>query len=221
MRKERHKPPQVRPRLLDRMQLAMSTARHVDGIWIGSWRTPEDLTRVELALLLVKQHSPLHYSRIISDLERIWIFLLPDGLAEYKHSLKACVLDERYVADSATSVEQIASTIVHEATHARLERYGIRYQEDQRARIEAICFRRELALAVRLSDSAKLQQDIAEYLDWYPANPDYFRDSQAFVRHTNGEIEMLRHIGAPDWLIRATPALKSMIGRARRLFRIA
>src|SRR5882672_5312369 len=139
MRKERHKPPQVRPRLLDRMQLAMSTARHVDGIWIGSWRTPEDLTRVERALLLVKQHSPLHYSRIISDLERIWIFLLPDGLAEYNHSLKACVLDERYVADSATSVEQIASTIVHEATHARLERYGIRYQEDQRARIEAIC----------------------------------------------------------------------------------
>jgi hypothetical protein len=168
-----------------------------------------------------KAAQSLAYSRIISDLERVWISLLPDGLAEYNHSLKACLLDERFVADSATSVERIASVIVHEATHAKLERCGIAYSEDQRARIEAICFRRELALAVRLPDGAKLQQDIAEYLDWYLDNPDYFRDAQVFERHTDGEIEMLRHIGAPDWLIRATPTLKSMIGWARRLFRIA
>jgi hypothetical protein len=220
MRKERQKPPKVRPSLIDRMQLAASSGRQVDGIWIGTYFAPEHLSRVEHALLLVKQHSPLHYSRIIRDLERIWIFLLPDGLAEYRHSLRACMLDERFVADSATSVERIASAIVHEATHARLERYGITYDEDQRARIEAICFRRELALAVRLPDSARLQQDIAGYLDWYPANPDYFRDAHAIERHTNGEIEMLHHIGAPDWLIRAMPTLKSIIGRARSLFRV-
>jgi hypothetical protein len=147
-------------------------------------------------------------------LKRVWIFLLPDGLAEYNHSLKACVLDERF------GVERIASAIVHEATHARLERCGIGYNEDLRARIEAICFRRELALAVRLPDSATLQQHIAEYLDWYQANPEYFRDAHFRERDSNGEIEMLRHIGAPDWLIRAHPTLKSMIGRARRLFRI-
>ena len=163
----------------------------------------------------------MHYSRIIRDLERVWIFLLSDGLAEYKHSLRACVLDQRFVADSASSVERIASAIVHEATHARLERYGIRYDEDQRARIEAICFRRELALAVRLPDSARLQQELAGYLDWYPANPDYFRDAHAIERHTNGELEMLRHIGVPDWFIRAMPMLKSVIGRVRRLFRVA
>lgn len=219
MHKERYKPPQFRPRLLDRMQLLMSTGRRLDGIWIGSWRTPEDLMRVEHAMRLVKQHSPLHYSRIIRDLERVWIYLLPGGLAAYKHSLKACLLDERFIADSATSVERIASAIVHEATHARLERCGIAYNEDQRARIEAICFRRELALAVRLPDSAKLQQEIAECLDWYPVNPDYFRDSQAFERRANGEIEMLRHVGAPDWFIRAAPTLKSIIGRAKKLLR--
>jgi hypothetical protein len=75
------------------------------------------------------------------------------GLGEYKRSLKACILDERYLADSATSVGEIASTIVYEATHARLERYGIGYKEELRGRIEAICFRRELAFAVRLPDS--------------------------------------------------------------------
>ena len=99
MRKDHHKQPQDRPRIVDKMLLARSTARHVDGVWIGSWRTPEDLTRVEHALLLIKQYSPLHYSRIVNDLERIWIFLLPDGLAGYNHSLEACVLDERFVAE--------------------------------------------------------------------------------------------------------------------------
>jgi hypothetical protein len=147
MSKKRHRLPQARPRIVDRIQLAMSIGRHLDGIWIGSWRgRPEDLTRVEGALLLIKQHSPLDYARIARELERVWVYLLPHGLGEYKLSLKACLLDERYVADPATSIEQIACTIVHEATHAWLERYGIGYKEEQRAKIEAICFRRELAL---------------------------------------------------------------------------
>jgi hypothetical protein len=221
MRRKRQKPSKDRPSLIDRIQLAASYGRQVDGIWIGSYFAPEHLSRVERALLLVKQHSPLHYSRIIRDLERIWIFLLPSGLAEYKHSLKACVLDKRFVADSAVSLEQIASAIVHEATHAKLERLGIEYDEDQRARIEAICFRRELAFAVRLPDGAQLREDRARDLSWYQANPDYFRDAQFIERHTDGQVEMLRHIRTPEWLIRAMPALQSIVGWARRLFRVA
>ena len=119
MSKKRQKPPRARPGIADRIRLAMSIGRHLDGIWIGSWRgKPADLARVEGALLLIKQHSPLDYARITRELERIWVSLSFHGLGEYKHSLKACILDERYVADPATTVEQIASTIVHEATHA-------------------------------------------------------------------------------------------------------
>jgi len=115
--------------------LAMSTAGHVDGIWIGSWRgNPEDLTRVEGALSLIKQHSPLDYARIIRELERIWVTLSFGGLGEYRHSLKACILDERYVGDPSFTVERIATIIVHEATHARLERCGIEYKEELRIR---------------------------------------------------------------------------------------
>jgi hypothetical protein len=217
---ERQKPPRSSARILDKMQLSLSTGRHVDGIWVGSWRTPEDLTRVEHALHLVKRHSPLHYSRIIRDLERIWIFLVPEGLGHYDHSLKACVLDERFIADAAISVERIASTIVHESTHARLERFGIAYEEELRGRIEAICFRRELALAVRLPDGAKLVEEIARYLEWYGANSDYFREAHWLERLQQGEIEMLRNVGVPELLIRATLTLKSIVGGIRRLLRI-
>jgi hypothetical protein len=217
MRKEHQKPTKVRPSVADRFMLAVSFSRTVDGLWIGSYRTPEYLSRVERALVLIRVHSPLHYSRILRDLKRIWVFLLPDGLAAYKHSLGACVLDERFLDDPETSIERIASTIVHEATHATLERRGVGYPEDQRARIEAVCFRRELCFAVRLPDSLKLQQSIKEYLGWYPTHPEYFSDRHAIERATSGEVDMLRHVGTPDWLIRMMPLLKSIFGRARKL----
>ena len=177
------------------------------------------MTRAEDALLLIKQHSPLDYARITRELERIWVSLSFHGLGEYNHSLRACLLDERYVADPATSIEQIACTIVHEATHARLERYGIGYEEQRRARIEAICFRRELAFASGLPDSAQLQQDIARCLDWYQANPEQFHDARFQENHTAGGIEALRYLGTPDWIIRAILMPLALISRARRLFR--
>lgn len=221
MGKERPGRQRVKPRLIDRFNLATSSAsRHVDGLWIGSHRRPDDLKRIEAALLLIKQHSPLHYSRIIRDLERVWIFLLPQGLAEFNRSLRACVLDERYVANPATRVEQIASTIVHEATHAKLERWGIEYREELRTRIEAICKRRELAFAVRLPDSAQLQQEIRERLDWIQADPHYLSDAQFNERQTSGESEVLRFVGFPEWYIRAHPTTKSMFRCMRALFRL-
>jgi len=220
MSSERHKSPQARPRIVDRIQLARSTGRHLDGIWIGCWRgRSEDLARVEAALLLMKHHSPLNYARILRELERIWVYLLPQSLGEYRASLRACLLDERYVADPATSLEQIASTIVHEATHARLERYGIQYREERRTRIEAICFRRELAFAARLPNGAQLQQELERSLDWYVANPDYFHDAQFQKRGTSGEVEALRYLGAPDWLIRFVLGLQPVINRIKRLLR--
>jgi hypothetical protein len=220
MSKKRHRPPQARARIVDRINLAISIGRYLEGIWIGSWRgRPEDLTRVEDALLLIKQHSPLDYVRIARGLERIWVSLTFHGLGEYDHSLKACILDERYVNDPATTVEQIASTIVHEATHARLERYGIEYEEPRRVKIEAICCRRELAFAARLPGSAELQQDIARCLEWYQTNPEQFRDARFEEAHTVGGIEALRYLGTPDWIIRAISVSMPIIGRARRLFR--
>ena len=124
-----------RPGVFERMELAWSTGRHVDGIWIGSWRTPEDLRRIEAALLLIKQHSRIHYSRVIHNLARVWVRVLLGPRAEYDDPLKACVLDERYV--SSASLESLAATIVHETTHARLARCGFEYKEGMRSRIDA------------------------------------------------------------------------------------
>ena len=159
------------------------------------------LRRVEDALRLIKDHDSLHYLRVVHNLERVWVHLIPGALGQYDPSLGTCVLDERFVLSETTTLERIASTIVHEATHARLDKWGIRYVEKERSRIEAICLRRELNFAARLPGSDSFQEEIASTLEWYTGNNDYFSDVNFRERDDQGNVETLRHLGTPDWLI--------------------
>jgi len=178
------------------------------------------LDEVERALALIKQHSPPDHARIVRELDRIWVNLVIHGVAEYVHSLKACVLDERFLADPVTTTEKVASTIVHEATHARIERYGIAYDEDRRARIEAICFRRELAFIARLPDQDKLLEDVEKTLSWY-AHSDQFSDCQLMAKYESGGIEALVYLGMPKWLIRAVIIARKLTVGVKKLARRA
>jgi hypothetical protein len=206
-----------RPGVLDRIGLALSTARYVDGLWVGSWLTPADLGRIEEALLLIKQHSRIHYSGVVRDLARIWVLLLPHRGGRYDESLGACMLDGRYVANA--TLEQIASTIVHEATHARLARCGIRYEENLRSRIEAVCIRRELAFVAKLPDGAELHGKTMRKLEWCSANTEWFSNEQLRERRRQGYIDALRYIEAPEWFIRIASRIGAVTARLRRLSR--
>ena len=198
------KKPDRKPTLVDRLALWLSTGRKVDGLWIGTWESEPQpgLGRIEDALRLIKDHHPLHYSRIIHNLDRIWMRLIPSAEAHYDRSLNACVLDERFVLLEATTLERVASTIVHEATHARLERWGISYEnEKKRPRVEAICLRRESNFLTKLPHSEPLQEEIASTLEWCAGDHGYFSDESFQQREDQGQIETLRYLGAPAWLI--------------------
>jgi hypothetical protein len=117
-------------------------------MWVGTYfqRNAEQvMRRVEETLRLIKTYDERRYKRLISDLSRVWVRLVPGGLGKYTHSLRACELDERFVLAETSPPEMIAATIVHEATHARLWRFGFGYDENVRGRVEAVCVRRELA----------------------------------------------------------------------------
>lgn len=196
--------PSRKPDLADRIGLWFSTGRSIDGLWVGTTESKPHpgLRRVEDALQLIKLHDPLHYSRVVRHLERVWVRLEHTASACYYHSMRACVLDERYVLQEATTVEEIASTIVHEATHARLERRGIQYVEKQRRRIEAVCIRRELNFVAKLPHAKPLQAARAYALEWCTGGEhDFFSDSNFATRHEEGSVEGLRYLGAPEWLI--------------------
>ena len=72
-----------------------------------------------------------------------------------------CVIDRNYLLRNDVSTCEIAQTIVHEATHARLCKLKIKYTEDIRDRIERICVKSEIAFAKRLPNGHK-SVEIAE-----------------------------------------------------------
>jgi hypothetical protein len=57
-----------------------------------------------------------------------------------------------------------------------------------------------------------VMQEFARYLEWNKANPDQFSDAHFRERRKAGEIEALRYLGAPDWLVQAVPTAR----RARK-----
>src|SRR5262245_2116898 len=181
-----------------------SPKKLVDGLWIGvgghsQGQDERLLARVEEALFLIKRYDRLRYDRLSCNVRRVWVHTLPYGLGTYNEALAACELDARFVLDETTSPELIAATIVHEATHLRLLRCGIGYEQAVRARVEAVCFRRELAFAAKLPDGDQVKQIAERGLEIAPG---FWTDAEHNQRLSDGQLEALRELGAPDWFVR-------------------
>jgi hypothetical protein len=206
----RKKPKTKRPTFMTRLELRRSVSRRVDGLWIGSIEDKPEagLRRVEEALHLIKSYDRRRYDRLIRDLERVWVRLIPGGLAQFDSSIWACLLDPRDLLDETRSPELIASWIVHEATHARLWRWGIGYQEELRSRVEAVCLRREQAFAAKLPDGALIREQADWKLSAY-ANQDYWTDEACRARMIEGYAGALQYVGMPSWFIKSMLAVRS------------
>ena len=208
-----------KPTAIDRFFLRwLGTSHDIDGLWVGTTESKPypALRRVEKALLLLKTRSPFHYGRVTRHLTRIWVHLVPSSDACYERSLNACVFDERFLLRETTTPEEIASVIVHETTHARLERWGINYIEKDRSRIEAICLRRELNFLAGVPGSEALQDEKARTLEWCDSEPDYFLDSSFQKQRQVGEAETLRYLNVPEWLIGSLLRAKAVRSRLHR-----
>jgi hypothetical protein len=203
------------------MDLWLSKGHVVDGIWVGSFPSDAEpaIQRIEAALRLIERSAPLHYRRVKTNLSRIWVQLVPHGAGCYLHSLNACLLDERVVASETTTVEWIASAIVHEATHARLEKLGIRYHEAVRQRIERICARRELDFARRLSGVDALLEEIAWRLDQCSEDNASYTNQNMWEQTDQGNAEILRHLGTPEWVITLVLRVRTLVSGIRRFTR--
>jgi hypothetical protein len=205
----------------DRLLLWLSTTKRVDGLLLVAPAGDEEaravLCRVEAALLLIKLYDRPRYNRLVRHLERVDI-LVQEYSACYVHSSKACRLDTRYVLAEDTSLEEIASSIVHEATHARLSRLGIGYDEKLRARVELICVHRQIAFGRTLPDGERVRENAEHALQWCSDSRN-LTDERFDERRIQGGAEALRSLGCPNWLVRlivAVPALRRSSRRVRR-----
>jgi len=199
--------------LAERGLLLMSQSRSVDGLWIGTAETEADLIlgRVEQALGLIKTYDPCRYDRILQDLDRIWVRLLPGPVARFQASIRACELDPRPILRGEWSPEVIAATIAHEAMHARLWKRGVGYEEADRHRIEVICLRAERALALKFPHGQEACERAERAMGFDPGS---WSDEALEGLEIEASEELMRHAGIPDGLARVLLAIRAW--RSRR-----
>lgn len=109
--------------------------------------------RLDAALGVIEAFAPNTYSGLRRRLARVVI--ASGGVGYYSRGVNAAVIGRTYIERS--SPEQLALVLVHEASHARLHRLGVR---GDTSRLEGICVRAERAFAQRLPNGARLIDDI-------------------------------------------------------------
>jgi hypothetical protein len=190
----------MRPITLARHLTHLLSARHEHrGIVLSMLTRPSRahpfFKRVAAALDLIDRYDPPTFRQLLRRVDRIHLTLLGIHQARWLDDVKTCELDQRYVDDQGTSLEDLAGTIVHELAHARIDAFGIALSSRNLARIERICFAAELEFGRRLpaGDSVitKAQAGIALPDSFWTPAADRERREDA-----------LRELGTSEWIVR-------------------
>jgi hypothetical protein len=184
---------------LERVLLKLCDSRTIDGLLILS-PYQKAMDRVDAALSLIRLHDPVRYRRLTQDLKRIWLRRLPGCIGRFDPPSSTCELDNRFVQDDETTTEMIAALIVHEATHARLWRHGIRYEENIRFDVEGVCIRREIAFSAKLPEGGLIRDRAMRKLD--ALSDEELSDVGQRHRLREQLDSMLRGVGVPRWIVK-------------------
>ena len=152
--------------------------------------------RLNEALVLLKNHAPARYSRVLRSLKGFLVLGTDSVNASYDPASGVCRLNEKFVADPATTAAAIACTVVHEATHGWLTSLGIGYDPPIRHRVELVCIRASLFAALRIP-GAEAEIEICHRQ--MSIDPAFFSNEQFLERSKNH----LRELGCPEWIVRA------------------
>lgn len=143
--------------------------------------TSDVLARLDEALALIERYQPWRFRHLQRDLDAIHVVRFPCRGA-WIGEQGACVTELTFLARRDITAAPVASSIVHEGMHARVDRMGVsRYSRD-RAREERLCRRAELefgqslpyelgapVIQRALESLALADQDVAPAIDWSEA----------------------------------------------------
>ena len=191
----------------------VTESRVIHGIRVDVVNTRPDIDtarvfqRAESVLALVHAYQPWRLAHLRRDLRCILVKRYPCRGA-YLGDTRACLLELTFMANDAFTDAQVAATLVHEGTHARLDhltrRYGIASYADAPARHERICRRAELELGLAVPDGgpvveraraamALADDEVAPAIDWREAGRQVtLADAQA-LREKGGEIARVHY----------------------------
>ena len=143
--------------------------------------TPDVLQRLDEALGLIGRYQPWRLKHLQRDLDAIHVVRFPCRGA-WIPDKGACVTELTFLNRRDITAAPVASSIIHEGIHARVDRMGVsRYARD-RAREERLCRRAELdfgralppelgapVVQRALESLALADQEVAPSIDWNEA----------------------------------------------------
>ncbi|MFA5193303.1 MAG: hypothetical protein WC740_21550 [Verrucomicrobiia bacterium] len=112
---------------------------------------------------LIADVSPVCYARIRREFRGFLVNGIKGARAYnacWNRTLETCELDIGYMCSEDATLADVATTIIHEATHAHLFHKGIDYNESRRARVERACFRAQIRFAKRLPDGKQIVDSV-------------------------------------------------------------
>ncbi|MGH7633786.1 MAG: hypothetical protein ACRENC_08645 [Gemmatimonadaceae bacterium] len=176
---------QWRSQLAGTLGTWLTSRRTIHGIPVTVINTRSDIStvkvleRLEGALDLIATYQPWRFRRLQHDFARILVQRYPCRAA-YMPQSRTCVVELTFLVNPEFNLAQLASSIVHEGTHARLDRVGVHVPEDQRYREERLCRKSEVefgravpdgeAVVARALEALRLSnEDVAPVIDWREA----------------------------------------------------
>ena len=143
--------------------------------------TADVLARLDEALALIERYQPWRLRHLRRDLDEIRVVRFPCRGAWIPNE-GACVTELTFLARRDISAAPVASSIIHEGMHARVDRMGVSRDGRDRAREERLCRRAELEfgralpadlgapVVQRALESLELADlDVAPTIDWNEA----------------------------------------------------
>lgn len=188
--------------MLRRLLFRFSEKRELHRLPVAVWMlsTSKDralaFDKLDAALRLIERHAPRKLKALQKDLRSILVAGAPSFWGCYIHKLRMIELYFDYVLDDQTPPASIASTLIHEAQHARLWRLGFGYDEPIRARIERLCFRAERNFARLIPEG---EASVARAEAWIEAN---LEPVFSIEGRRQSNLKALKKLGAPAWLIK-------------------
>jgi hypothetical protein len=178
-----------RAALAQRLEQEMADTRTVRGVRVDVTNTRPDIKtedvfrRADAILALVEQYQPWRYRHLVRDISAIVVKRFPCRGA-YFPATRECLLELTFMVNPSFNDAQVASTLVHEGMHARIDQFCARIGSvdtpDRAARTERACRYAELdfGLAVpngelvveRARASLALEdEEVAPAIDWAEA----------------------------------------------------
>ena len=136
----------------------------------------EVLDRLAGALDLIALHTPRRFGRLRQDIQSFVVRRVPSRGAFYPQTGE-CLVELTFTVNPRHTLAEIAASIVHEATHARIAARLGQLPRSCRAREERLCRQAELEFGLAVPEGATVvararqalsmaDRDVAPVVDW-------------------------------------------------------